>query len=268
MDAPAVEDQGSMSGRAVEVIGHAGAAGFHPHNSADSLRKAIELGVDRIEVDLLSAAGDMLVLAHDAQVLIDGRWEATHMLTVDRLRDILNGMVTLEEAAALSAGGPPLLLDIKGRHYVTPLLQAIAEDDAQRRMSACGTHARVLRRLRRAFPAMRLGLSRGHSLTKIQSRRLRRIAGFAVSLAQVLTLLPASKWCGAQEVMIQHHICTIPLVAACHAVGLRVNAWTVDDPEDIRRVLGAGADGVISNRPDRVIHEVFESGLRRIEPRA
>jgi glycerophosphoryl diester phosphodiesterase len=35
-----------------------------------------------------------------------------------------------------------------------------------------------------------------------------------------------------------------------HEVGLAVNVWTVDDPDEIRRLAAGGADGIITNVPD------------------
>ena len=40
------------------------------------------------------------------------------------------------------------------------------------------------------------------------------------------------------------------LAGRCHARGLAVLAWTVDEPELMRRVLALGVDGLTSNRPD------------------
>ena len=42
-------------------------------------------------------------------------------------------------------------------------------------------------------------------------------------------------------------------VAYCHALGIKVVPWTVDNPEDIRRIADTGADAIISNYPDRLI---------------
>jgi len=41
-------------------------------------------------------------------------------------------------------------------------------------------------------------------------------------------------------------------VAQARALGLRIVAWTVNEPDEIRRVLGLKLDGIISDYPDRV----------------
>jgi len=177
---------------------------------------------------------------------------------------VLTDVLTLDEALELTGDSYPLLLDIKGRHLATPLIDAIGDSPNGRRMSACGTFGRTLRDLKRRYPHMRIGLSRGHSVTKIRSLRLRRLIGPVLSLGQMLSLTVAARWFGASEVMIYHHICTRPLVGACHLAGLRVNVWTVDDPEDIDSMLRRGVDGVISNRPDLVIEAMRRNGIGRI----
>lgn len=53
-----------------------------------------------------------------------------------------------------------------------------------------------------------------------------------------------------------HSVITKENVAWCHSKGIKVAPWTVDEPEDIRRMVDCGADAIISNFPDRVIEIV------------
>jgi glycerophosphoryl diester phosphodiesterase len=57
---------------------------------------------------------------------------------------------------------------------------------------------------------------------------------------------------GATETMIQHRVCTERLIRIVHDSGRKVNVWTVDRPEQMRRFIEMGVDGIISNRPDLV----------------
>ena len=49
-------------------------------------------------------------------------------------------------------------------------------------------------------------------------------------------------------------------VAAAHKLGLRIVAWTVNEPADIARAVALGLDGVISDYPDRVIALTKKAG--------
>ena len=43
-----------------------------------------------------------------------------------------------------------------------------------------------------------------------------------------------------------------PRLLAHHA-GLQVVAWTINEPEQMRRLIAAGADGIITDYPDRLL---------------
>jgi glycerophosphoryl diester phosphodiesterase len=42
-------------------------------------------------------------------------------------------------------------------------------------------------------------------------------------------------------------------VERCHEHGVKVNVWTVDDPQAIKLMLKCGVDGIITNRPDTAV---------------
>jgi len=53
-----------------------------------------------------------------------------------------------------------------------------------------------------------------------------------------------------------HEVVTLENVAYCHARGIKVVPWTVDDPDEIRRMVSCDVDAIISNYPDRLLEIV------------
>jgi glycerophosphoryl diester phosphodiesterase len=52
---------------------------------------------------------------------------------------------------------------------------------------------------------------------------------------------------GASLFHPEHTLCTEETMKAWHTAGLPVNAWTVDDADELRRLDALGVDGVFSN---------------------
>ena len=46
------------------------------------------------------------------------------------------------------------------------------------------------------------------------------------------------------------HIISPRFIRDVHHAGCRIQAWTIDDEPDMKRLLAWGIDGLISNRPD------------------
>ena len=51
-------------------------------------------------------------------------------------------------------------------------------------------------------------------------------------------------WCVNFEDLTQDQ------VDSAHRLGLRVNAWTVDAPQEMIKMINMGVDAIITNRPD------------------
>jgi glycerophosphoryl diester phosphodiesterase len=60
-------------------------------------------------------------------------------------------------------------------------------------------------------------------------------------IAYAALQLPPLDWLG---------LTTADFIAGAHSRGLAVHFWTVDEPARMRALLAAGADGVMTNRPD------------------
>ncbi len=63
-------------------------------------------------------------------------------------------------------------------------------------------------------------------------------------------------------------IVTPHFVRAAHRLGLRVDVWTVDDEADMRRLLGWGVDGVMTDRPDVLARVLTGPGPAHRQPPA
>jgi glycerophosphoryl diester phosphodiesterase len=59
---------------------------------------------------------------------------------------------------------------------------------------------------------------------------------------------------------------TAESVKQAQALGLEVVVWTVNEPADIRRMIGLGVDGIISDYPDRLRAVAGEMGVALPRP--
>lgn len=251
--------------RPCEVIGHSGADGFYPANTELSFRKALELGVDRIECDLTGDTDRTLFLVHDQVIEIDGKRHGVRSLSLEQIRQSDPLVIELEQLLALTEGKVPLLLDLKPRGLEDDVIVAIAamranEDD----VSISSTHARSLRTIAKAVPEMRIGLSRGQWSTRVPAGHKRKLFGWVEGILQIVPLLVVGTYCHATELMLNFNICVPPLIKTMHLAGFRIYAWTPDRVREFEVLLARDVDGIITHRPDRLIDTLERLGVPRL----
>lgn len=238
----------------LEVIGHGGAGAYFPGNSRPAVEAAIRFGVDRIECDIQRSKDGDLVLVHDDRVpLPSGGTCRVRRLTTAELRAVLPGLLTLDEAAELTATRVPLMLDIKRSSYDDAVIEAIAQHRFDRECSLSTTYLSTLVKVGRRFPAMRRGLSTGHLSTRVPGSLSQRAATWGLRAVSPVVIPKVLAMAGATEAMLHYRIVTKKLVDAIHSSGRTVNAWTVDREVDAARLRDLGVSGIISNRPDAML---------------
>ena len=246
-----------MTPSRIAVIGHGGAADFFPSNSRRSVLKALDLHVDRIEIDVLATADGDLVLVHDDSLADDaGKRRRIDNLSTDLIRDHVEGLLTVDDFLELTGPSTPVLLDLKGPGYEQAIARAIDRHD-RRDVWISTTHAITILRLRSRLPDATFGLSSGHIATGLPASPLSPLLVKAVRILMPAPLLIVAKLCGARMIMVNHRACSPRLVRTAQAGGIGVAAWTVNRPRDIRRVVAMGVDAIISNRPD-LVREILE----------
>ena len=130
---------------------------------------------------------------------------------------------------------------------VDALAAAISDPGVARRVCAAGAWDGRLARLRELSPDVHTALGWRTLTTLIGCSRTR---------------LRAPQWVRrAAYAHVPIRLGRLPvfadrIVPGAHAHGIKVVVWTVDDAPTMHRLLDAGVDGVISDRPD-VLREVF-----------
>ena len=245
--------------RRIEVVGHGGAGHYFPGNSRQSIERGIEIGVDRIEFDVQVSQDGEIVLVHDDHLrLPTGQKRAVKLLSTQQIRSLLPGLLTFDEAAELIGNRALLLVDVKSPGYDDGVANALRRHNlGSAETIVSSTHASVLRRLKRVFPDLRIGVSTGHLANSIPFKPARTIVSGGLQLAVPSVIAMVARSIGATDVMIHYRACSARLVRQMHARGIRVNTWTVDTPRQMNRVIAHGVDSVTSNRPDLLIETLF-----------
>lgn len=246
-------------------VGHRGAAGLAPENTLEGCRVAVEeWGSTALEVDVRATRDDIAVLLHDP--------------TVDRTTDGEGAirMLTLDEAQALDAGAgfdarvpdaqdavrpapsfrgrgvriptfaelletfpdTTILVDLKCRDAAGPLADAIRAADAADRVIVAGE--------RIADRGPLLGYAGPTGIA--QEDTVRFFAAHHVGLRRFWQ--PTADVACLPETHRGLRVLTPGVIRGLHERGLAVWVWTVNDANDMRRLLHWGADGIITDRPD------------------
>jgi glycerophosphoryl diester phosphodiesterase len=238
----------------VLVIAHRGASGHLPENTLAACELALEMNADMIELDLHQTCDGAVVVRHDAELKdLGGSGEiASASLAAIRSLDAGAGekVPTLDEVLDAFGARIPLNLEIKwGSHGDYQGLESRVLAALQRRGLAASIlfscfRESVLGRLRAEASSARLAV-----LTSPRSSPLSPEE--AIQLAAAL---------GAEALNPHFVQVDAGLVARAHDAGLAVNVYTVDAPDEMRRLIGLGVDGIFTNLPDRLHALLDEPG--------
>jgi glycerophosphoryl diester phosphodiesterase len=223
-------------------VGHKGAAALVAGNTLASFDAALELGVDMIELDVLSErtdGGGELLVAHDYEDL-GGRAPLTLAQALEHLSSPAFAAVELD-------------LDVKLPGYELRVLDALRGTGLVERTLISGMFPSALARVRAAEPSLRLGWSLPRVRRDYTNDMLTAIPAFAV-LTGYRAALPrragAAIASGAVDAIMAHwRVVTPALLRAVRTRGGQLFVWTVDDAERIAKLSALGVDGIITNDP-------------------
>ena len=266
-----------------DLQGHRGARGLAPENTLPAFRRALELGVTTLEMDVVVAGDGTVVVSHEPWMNADicrtpagGRIaahderahniyemdydqvasydcgslrhpdfpeQAPQAASKPRLREVLD----VAEAYVETHDRPPVFynIEVKSRpgwdetfhpepeSFARRVLSVVAAGGVAARTTIQSFDPRILEAIHQQNDGGRTALLVDWSGAK----------GLEESLA-ALSFCPDTYSPHARLV-------EEALVAAVHERHMALIPWTVNDPEDMRRLIALGVDGLITDYPDR-----------------
>lgn len=224
-----------------QIIGHRGAMGYETENTVASVRKAMELGVDMIEIDVFRIQSGEIVVFHDERVerLTNGGGNIEEFNIVDLKRLTLDGghkIPQLQEILGAMDHQLPLNIELKGAG-TAGRVQFITNYYVERegwqpeQFLISSFNWDELREYRALDPNARIAV-----LTE----------------EDPLQALEVARELGAEAINPAAASVTAENVQAMHEAGFRVNVWTVNDPEEFQKLKAMGVDAVFTDYPDRM----------------
>ncbi len=225
--------------RAMICIGHRGACGHEPENTLRSVRRALELGAQGIEIDVYFVDGELVVI-HDAKLdrTTNGKgYVARKSFAFLRTLDAGKGeqIPTLREIFETVNRHAFINIELKGARTAKPVSALIGEyvrhhGWRHEDFLVSSFNRSELRAV--SDPRIPIGLLLTRP-TRLYGLSARRVRASAVN--------PAARYVSAK------------FVEDAHRRGLRVFAYTVNAPAEIERLRHAGVDGVFTDFPERVV---------------
>ena len=241
---------------------HRGGAGIAPENTLEAFRKGLQVGAGVLELDVHTTADGHVVVIHDD--VVDRTTQGT-----GPVREM-----TLAEVKRLDAGykftsDGGQTFPCRDQGVKVPTLEEVYNefDEVPINVEIKGKRAGIEQAVWRIIEAAGAGertLVVSEDLPTI--RRFRAVSGGRVATASssveliffyILSGLSLGRFVRPRYQALQgpetfHGLRVVApkLIRAAHERGLRVDVWTIDSEADMRRLIGYGVDGIMSDHPD------------------
>lgn len=220
--------------------------------------------MDVLETDVRSTSDGVLVVMHDDTVdrTTDGSGPI-HSLALQELKGLDAGYdwtpddgktfpyrgqgitVPALEEVFMAFPEMPMNIEIKQAEpsIAVPLCQMIRDSGMVDRVLVASFHEQAMREFRSACPQVASTAYENEVLTlfilgKVHLGRLFSASAEAIQVPETR---------GGFRVLIPR------MVSAAHNRNVQVHAWTINDQDDMRRMLDLGVDGIITDYPDRLL---------------
>ena len=266
----------------MDIQGHRGARGLLPENTLPAFSRALELGVDTLELDTGVTKDGVVVVHHDRRLnpdvaRLNGKWlmapaPTIYSLTFDELQGYDVGRIRPgSEYAQRFPGQKPVdgtrIPRLSALFSLAEPYKAmrfnietkVSPDHPDETLQAEPFARALIAEIRKA------GVERRTTIQSFDYRTLKIVEREAPEIDTVYltegrdSQPQKAKQAGAKIWSPDFRALSAETVKEAHRLGLRVVVWTVNEPADLQRARDWGVDGVISDYPDRAIQLLRKS---------
>lgn len=270
----------------VDVQAHRGGAGLMPENTIEAMKHALDMGVNTLELDLQISQDGQIVVSHDPYFhhryairpdgsLIQKDDPKEYIYTMpysevvrydvgSRPSDVWPEKACIKTVKPLASDLIDFVENYTKENGLSPVRYniEIKSKDAKGEGQNWPTYDRFVSECCKFLHSKYLG-----DRLVVQSFDVRALNYMHEKYPEfILSYLVDAKAGEFDEFMSKlkftpqwlsphHSITDETLVQKCRERGMKIVPWTVDEPEDISRILDLKVDAIISNYPDRVLEQ-------------
>ena len=269
----------------VDVQAHRGGAGLMPENTIEAMKNCLDMGVNTLEMDMVMTADGKIVVSHESyfhhrySIRPDGTYvqkddpkEYIYKMTYDQVakydvgsrptdtwpdkkcfpavKPLAEDLITFVENYTKENGLSPVRYNIEIKSsqadgqsinwanydkLADAIMRLLVKFHLDDRLVVQCFDARTLNYIQPKYPEINFSYL-------ISNKTDLDFDGYMA----LLKFTP--KWLSPH-----HSLVNDELIAKCREKGMKIVPWTVDKPEDIKRMIDLKVDAIISNYPDRVL---------------
>jgi len=222
-------------------IGHRGAGGHAVENTAAAIRKALEMHLNMIELDVRQCATGELVICHDRSInRITNGIGLISKLALSKIKShqTIDGqkILTLDEALEIVDGRCLINLHLKTADATDLILSTIEKAIKSKKWSVrhfilASFNIKQLIKIKKINPKIRIGL---------------------LCLRNTVNVARRAKKLNLYSLHIYRRLMKKRGLETWRKRGIKIFAWTVNNERGINRAKKLKIDGIISDFPDRI----------------
>lgn len=214
-------------------IGHRGARAYAPENTITSFKKALEIGVDAVELDVRRTKDNQIIVIHDADIkrTTNGKGLVSELTLKEITGFSVEGgekIHTLEETLDFLDKKVKVFVELKETGIEEQVLSIVHMRSLEKNVVIVSFLEEALKKVKELDTDIETGLI------------------YAVHRNPVKTALELK----ANYLLALYRFIHTANVVKAHENGLKMIVWTINSSQEVAEYAKKGVDGIASDKPD------------------